>query len=117
MDPNNIQQPTTMQAAQQPVQANLSPMETSPSPKPGSKKGIILLAIVLILALGMGSYVLFAKKQLSTTQDMSTYNKSTIVPTSTIAPTITPATVEELNVENPSSSSALQEINTDLQGL
>lgn len=134
MDPNNTQQPNAQQPGFQesmakPVQpampeSNVSvvaPPAVSPEPmdhkpKSVSKKTILILLLLLIFAVGMGGYVYFAKNQLKSAQKISTENStSTAIPTETTAPTITPATVEELNVESPDAD--LKIIEGDLQGL
>ncbi|MDZ4228470.1 MAG: hypothetical protein U1E54_04470, partial [Candidatus Levybacteria bacterium] len=89
MDPNNNQPINTNplgQPAPQPVATPVQPMQppapTPVAPPPAepvavaaepitqapnnkSKKGILLLAILIILILGMGFYVFFAKNQLN----------------------------------------------------
>lgn len=136
MDPNNGQEPniqTPSQPAVPPVQQPAPiPTQTPPNPvsaasppmaqvsKNGSKKGIILLLLLIILALGMGSYILFAKNQLNTTQKTSSEsNTSTAIPTSTIVPTeaivISPAAADDVNVASPDAD--LKSIEKDLQEL
>ncbi len=137
MDPNNNQPINTnpfAQPAQQPVAAPAQPVqqptptptptpavptvtpETMPqAPKNRSKKGTILLIILIILILGMGFYVFFVKNQLNTAQKTSTENTDTVVPTATIAPIVTPASVDEINLASPDAD--LKDIEADLQGL
>lgn len=141
MEPNNNQpintnpfgQPVAPQPAAAPFPSSVPPQEptptpiqtapatpaatavSSPTPKNGGKKIIALLIILLILALGIGGYVLFAKNQLKSAQKISTENNTSVVPTETIEPTVTPATIEGLNVENPDAD--LKTIESDLQGL
>lgn len=103
-----------------PIQtAPVTPAATPPPPTPkksGGKKIIALLIILLILALGMGGYVFFAKNQLKSAQKISTENSTSIaIPTETIAPTITPASVDQINVESPAAD--LDGIDTDVLGL
>lgn len=125
MDPNNnqpINNEPVLQAAPAPVKSVPTPI-TEPviptpipqAPKSGGKKVITLLVILIILALGIGSYVLFVKNQLSNQQKVSTENTSVIIPSPTITPTPTPATVDEINVASPDAD--LNEIEKDLQGL
>lgn len=138
MDPNNNQQQINTQQAQQaapaplqqPVQASspsqapqpvmaATPEPTStpqaPVPKAGSKKVLILMVILLILIVGAISYVLFAKNQLNNSQKTPAENTSLVIPTATIAPTATPATVDNVNVDNPAAD--LNEIEKDVQEL
>lgn len=141
MDPNNNQsintnplgQPAAPEPAAAPISTSFPPQEPTqdpiqtvpvtpaatpppPTPKSGGKKIIALLIILVILALGMGGYVFFAKNRLNSIQKTSIENStSTAIPTETIAPTLTPATVEELNVESPDAD--LKIIEGDLQGL
>lgn len=140
MDPNNNQQPqvNTQQAQpiiptplqEQPVQSP-SPAQTpqpvmtatpeptptvqAPVPKAGSKKVLILIVILLILIIVAISYVLFAKNQLNNSQKIPAENTSLVIPTATIAPTATPATANEVKVDNPAAD--LNEIEKDVQGL
>lgn len=120
MDPNNNQQINTQQAQQpNPVDsAPIIPSEPAPissTPKSRGKKGIILLIILLILVLGMGIYVLFVKNQLNNEKKAAINTTTTIVPTATIIPTITPATVDEVQIASPESD--LNGIEADAQGL
>lgn len=140
MDPNNNQQQVNTQQAQpvvptplqqQPAQAVSSPSQApqpvmaatpeptptpqAPAPKAGSKKAFILIAILLILIIVAISYVLFAKNQLNNSQKTPAENTSIVIPTATIAPTATPATADEVNVDNPAAD--LNEIEKDVQGL
>ncbi len=112
MDPNNAQQPNVQpvqQAVTEPVQ---QPAMPEAAPKSKNRKGIILIVILLLLVLGTGFYVLFAKRELNTTQKTSTDNTSIVVPT---VPTVTPATAEQVNVETPDAN--LDSIEKDIQGL
>lgn len=123
MDPNNNQPintnplgQTVAQPVQQPTPVVAAPPTPTPmpqTPKAGSKKGLILIVILLILIVVAISYVLFAKKQMTNTQKAATENTSTVIPTT--IPTATPATVDEVIVDNPATD--LQEIEKDVQGL
>lgn len=140
MDPNNnqpintnpfgqpVQQdaPAPVQPMQQPSSAptptvvpppvipTAAPEPMPQAPKNSSRKGIILLIILLILVLGMIAYVLFVKNRLNTAQKAATDNTSTVIPTTT-APTTIPATAEEINVASPDAD--LKAIEDDVQGL
>jgi len=140
MDPNNNQpintnpfgQPVQQPAIPQPVATPFSspvpsaqqptpiptPVPDAPTPIPqapkrGSKKGIILLIILVILVLGMTVYILFVKNQLNTARKTATDNTSIAIPTTT--PTAIPATVDEINVASPDAD--LKAIEDDVQGL
>lgn len=141
MDPNNLQQntqpiqqpinnplqqepvaqpsqpvPPTAPASPEPpvppVTPTITPSAPPQTPKGGSKKGILLLIILIILILGMGYYVLFAKKQLN---KAPVNNATTAIPTATIAPTAAPETIESIDVSSPDAD--LNAIEQDLQGL
>lgn len=111
MNPNN-NQPINSNPLGQPA----TPPTAAPQiPQSGGKKGIILLIILLILALGMGGYVLFAKNQLNNKQKTAAENTSIAIPTTTITPTVTPATINEVMVASPEAD--LINIEKDIQGL
>lgn len=95
----------------EPVSTSMPPL----APKSGGKKGIILIVILLILALGMAFYVFFVKNQLKTAQKASTENTNIVIPTTTIQPTATPATVDEIEIASPDAD--LSDIEADIQGL
>lgn len=115
MDPNNNQPLGTspvQQAAPQPVVAPAqpvpapsqpvvptSPQNVSENPKKGMGKGMILLVILLLLVLGIVSYVLFAKNQMNNIQKTTTDNNSSVLPSPTLVPTLTPE--EDLEVGSP----------------
>lgn len=112
--------PISAPAPTAPPAAPLTPTITTPAfdkqpPKSGSKKGIALLTVLLILILGMAGYVFFAKNQLNIAQKKSTENTSVVIPTATIAPTVTPATVEQVIVDSPEAD--LNAIEQDVLGL
>lgn len=126
MDPNNsqqntqpVQQPVGNPLQQEPVAQQsqsvppiITPAAPPPAPKDGNKKGILLLIILIVLILGMGYYVLFAKKQLN---KAPINNATTAIPTATIAPTAAPETIEDIDVVSPDAD--LNAIEQDLQGL
>jgi uncharacterized protein HemX len=143
MDPNNNQtsQPmTNANPAEQPVmppQAPVNPIEgavppvqpttgippmppimpttmSQNPPKKGSKLPV-LLVILLILILGMGGYVMFAKNQMNTQQKVATENQNTVIPAPTVQPVVTPATVDDVNIASPDAD--LNSLDKDVQGL
>lgn len=126
MDPNNnqplgtnpIQQPVAPQpvaTATPPVEpvAPVAPQNMSENPKKGMGKGIILLVILLLLAVGIAAYILFAKIQLNKAQKITTENTSTVLPTPTLVPTLAPE--EDLEVSSPEAD--LLELEADVKGL
>jgi len=143
MDPNNNQpiQPTSNtnpaeQPAVQPqppvtpVEGVVPPIQPTPGipsvppimpvtmtenpPKKGSKVPL-LLVILLLLIIGMGTYVMFAKNQINNEKKVATQIKSTIIPTPTVQPEVTPATVDDVNVASPDAD--LNTLDKDVQGL
>lgn len=144
MDPNNnsqstntnplgqpVQQPTAVPPVQQPITPNsmqstppIAPTPITPPAEPiavsmppqapkGGHKKIILLIILILLILGMGTYVFFVQNQVKTVQKTPA-NTSVVMPP-TVAPTVIPATVEEVNVASPDAD--LKSIENDTQGL
>lgn len=131
MDPNNnqpigtnpLQQPTAPQpVAPQPVQsppptpvseAGSAPLSGASAPKKGMGKGIILLVILLLLAVGIIAYILFAGAQMKNNQKTTIDNNSTIAPTATTVPTLAPE--EDLEVASPEAD--LLDLDADLKGL
>ena len=83
-------------------------------PKKGSKLPL-LLVILLLLIIGMGAYVMFAKNQISNEKKAATQIQSTIIPTPTVQPEVTPATVDDVNVASPDAD--LNTLDKDVQGL
>jgi len=143
MDPNN-NQPISAQPMQPPVMDNtvqqpvsnpviqpVAPTTPPPAPVPptnatpittdpvarevsgGHKKGTLLLLLLLLLVIGIGAYVLYAKNLLNSAQE-TPVNTAVAVPT-VIQATPTPATVEQINVEDPTTD--LDAIDKDVQGL
>jgi uncharacterized protein HemX len=142
MDPNNNQpiQPTTdtnplgqpavnSQPPVTPVEGVVPPMQPTPGippmppvmpvtmaqnpPKKGSK--LPLLLILLLLAIGIGAYVIFAKNQINNEKKAATQIQSTVIPTPTVQPEVTPATVDDVNVASPDAD--LKTLDKDVQGL
>lgn len=106
IDVNQMQQ-----RAVQPVQSQ----NMGENQKKGNGKGTILLILILLLIIGIAVYILFAKNQLNYIQKTSTTSTTSILPSPTLAPTTTPATVDEIKVENPDTD--LSGIDKDVQGL
>lgn len=98
-----------------PMTAAPQPTMTPQAPKSGSRKGPMLLVLLLILVLGMVAYVMLANKQINTAKKAATQSTSVVIPTVTIQPTATPASVEQLNVTSPETD--LNGIDTAVQGL
>ena len=94
------------------LQAISSPSGDS-APKKGMGKGIILFIILVLLAIGIAVYILFAKNQMNNTQKTTTENSNFVIPTPTAVPTLTPE--EDLEVVNPESD--LLDLDTDVKGL
>lgn len=126
MDPNNNQPLGTnplAQPAPQPIAVSTTqptPDSTSPAPtlssdgpKGKSNKVVILLVILLLLAVGMIAYAMFAKNQMSNTQKSTTGDSSAVMPSPTLAPTLTPE--EDLEINSPEGD--LMELDADLKGL
>jgi len=126
MDPNNNQPLETNPVTQPaPQQANVPPTQPTPiaptpaqtvsneAPKGKSNKVVILLVILLLLAVGMIAYIMFAKNQMSNTQKATTDDSSVIMPSPTLAPTLTPE--EDLEVSSPEAD--LLELDADVKGL
>lgn len=125
MEPNNsqpIQTSPIQEPAPQPVQPtnptpvvppNLTPIATPEAPKGKGNKAIILLVILLLLAVGIIVYILFAKSWMSNTQKATTDNNSVIIPTPTLVPTLTPE--EDLEVNSPEGD--LLELDADVKTL
>jgi len=83
------------------------------APKQGSKLPMLLI-ILLILILGMGGYIMFARNQIEVQQKAATENTSIIVPP-TPTPTLAPATVDDVNIASPEAD--LNGLDKDVQGL
>lgn len=96
MEPINNQQINT-DPAQQPV--------VNQTPNKGNGKGTMLLIIILFLIEGMGGYIIFANKELNSTEKNPTNQTITTVVTVTPTPTTSP---DDLTVEDPE---------TDIKGL
>lgn len=107
--------PETPAVAPTPPPAGGTVLVSSPNLKGKGKKVITLLIILLILAIGMGGYIFFTKNQLNKKQKTASENTSTIIPTATIVPTVTPGSVDEIDVASPDAD--LNAIEQDLQGL
>jgi len=140
MDPNNNQPITNTNPPGQPVvnpqppvtpvEGVVPPIQPTPGipsmppvmpvtmsqnpPKKGSKLPL-LLVILLLLIIGMGAYVMFAKNQISNEKKAATQIQSTIIPTPTVQPEVTPATVDDVNVASPDAD--LNTLDKDVQGL
>jgi hypothetical protein len=84
------------------------------APKSGGK-GLALLIILLILVLGMAAYVFFVKNQINSEQKTADSAKTVVVPTATITPIPTPASVDEVQVDDPTMD--LNALDTDVSGL
>lgn len=120
MDPNNSS-PINSNISAQPAAEQQAPVQQStpvvePIPAASSNKGnkgIVILLIMVILGIGMATYVLFAKNQIKITQKNSTESTSVVTPTT--APVAAPVTVDEINVSSPDAD--LKSIETDAQGL
>jgi uncharacterized protein HemX len=125
---NVVQQPVTPPAAQPvapttpppaPVQPAIpTPIVTETEPvaqevSGGHKKGTLLLLLLLLLVIGIGAYVLYTKNVFNAAQE-APKNTTMAVPTVIVA-TPTPATVEQINVEDPTTD--LNAIDKDAQGL
>jgi uncharacterized protein HemX len=143
MDTNNnqpigtqpMQPPVTDNTVQQPFTPPMTPPVAPTTPPPsanqpiistpvasepvaqevsgGHKKGTLLLLLLLLLVIGIGAYVLYAKNVFNTAQE-APVNSTVAVPTVIVA-TPTPATVEQINVEDPTTD--LDAIDKDAQGL
>jgi hypothetical protein len=107
--------------AQQPVPPVVPPAVPTPvsvptpeAPRSNGKRLIALIVILLILILGMCSYLFFVKNQLNTAQKSSIESTSVVIPT-IILPTATPATVDDINVASPDAD--LKTIEVDAQSL
>ncbi len=122
MEPNNTQQQNTQ--LNQPVQtADKSMQPTVDTATPiakdtgaGSKKRLYLVIIMILLILGMGAYLIFAKNQLNNAQK-SALNSRTVNPVAkpTITPTVAPTRIEDINIASPEAD--LNQIDKDVQGL
>lgn len=122
MDPNTNQPLETNPIAQpvvQPVstEASAPPIPTPASvpenPKGKSNKVIILLVILLLLAVGMIVYALFAKTQMDNAQKKATDNSSIVLPSPTAVPTLAPE--EDLEIASPEAD--LLDLDADVKGL
>lgn len=123
MDPNTnqpivtnpIQQPAAPQPdVTSPVQPTpVSPAPVSETPKKSGKKWLILFLILILLAVGIIAYILFAKNQMNNAQDETTNNTSTVLPTPTVVPTLAPE--EDLEATSPEAD--LLDIEADTKGL
>lgn len=115
LEANPIAQPVV-----QPIPTEASAPVTTPvpasvpeNPKGKNSKVIILLVILLLLAVGMVAYILFAKNQMNNAQKATTGNSSVATPSPAFAPTLTPE--EDLEVNSPETD--LLELETDVKGL
>ena len=126
MDPNNNQPSATnpiQQPVPQPVSQPAAPVQSPPptpvseasAPKKGMGKGIILLIILLLLVLGIGGYILFAKSQMNNTQKTATDNTSSVLPTP--KPTLVPTPLPENDLDVASPEGDLIDIEADVKGL
>ena len=131
MEPNNNQpintSPSGQPIAPQPVATSFpasappvqqpapSPILTSvpESPKGKNNKVTVLLIILLLLAIGMVIYVLFAKNQMNNAQKAATGNSSVVIPSPSLAPTLAPE--EDLEVSSPEAD--LLDLETDVKSL
>lgn len=126
MEPNN-NQPINTNPVAQPVSQSVPATEASlvtPAPEPtvgpeASKgkgnKVIILLVILLLLAIGMIVYILFAKDQLNKVQKEAVENSSVITPSP--SPTLVPTLAPEEDLEVASPEADLLELDADVRGL
>lgn len=125
MDPNTnqpigtspLQQPAVPQAVATPPVQPAAPIVASQNPNENSKKGmgkgIILFVILVLLAIGIVIYILFAKNQMNNTQKTATDNNSSAIPTPTSVPTLAPE--EDLEIVNPEAD--LLELDSDVKSL
>ena len=95
---------------QTPSFATTGAMPETPKKKGG--KTVALLIILLLLVLGMAAYIMFAKQQVSKTDESVTDTN-----VSTPAPTIEPTIAPEQDIEISSPEADLQNIETDVNGL
>lgn len=106
---------TTMPAPSALPPTSYTSTETDKNNSGGGKKRIaVLLIILIIVILGMGAYVLFARYQLDT-KNPPYGNTVNILPTATVAPIPTPASVEEIQIEDPAAE--LDSLDKDVQEL
>jgi hypothetical protein len=125
MEPNN-NQPIQTNPVQQPALQPMPPIDPTPvvpptpaptlapeTPKGKSSKAIILLVILLLLAMGIIAYILFAKNQMNSAQKMTTDNSSSVLPTPTTVPTLAPE--KDLEISSPEGD--IIDIETDIKGL
>lgn len=130
MDPNNNQPINTNPLGQQsPSQPMTTPSPATPPAQPSQPAGdqnipvasksnkriIILLVILVLLIAGMGFYVFFVQKQLNITQKTSTENASVVIPTATPIPTVTPTSIDEVEIASPEAD--LNEIENEVGNL
>ena len=115
MDPNNNQPLETNPTIQQPVPVAAPPTNVPESTKGKNNKVIISLVILLLLVVGIISYILFAKTQMNNAQKASMENSSVVIPSPspTLVPTLTPE--EDLEVASPEAD--LIDIEADVKGL
>jgi hypothetical protein len=103
----------------QPTPAPTPTVSAAPAPAPeaprnGNKKGLILAVILLILTVGMGYYVFFARNQINTARDKSSENSTVVIPTVTREST-TQTTIEGVTIASPEAD--LVDLEKDQQGL
>jgi hypothetical protein len=91
------------------------PMPTVTPKSSGGGKGLALLIILLVLVLGLAAYVFFVKNQINIEQKSANNIKDVVVPTATMTPIPTPASVDEIQVEDPTTD--LNSLDTDVSGL